>query len=80
MKKSNYEKSNMLEEGAIYESTKTKILYYFTGKYNKYAEACFENMGGERVEFPVENSGLLNKLSNNEIEKRIMWLEKGLEE
>ncbi len=78
MKKSYYKKSNILEEGAIYESTKTKILYYFTGKYNKYEEACFENMEGEMVEFPVETSGLLTKLSNSEIEKKVKWLEKGL--
>lgn len=69
-----------LEEGVIYRSTESKTLYSFTGKYNKYDEARFENMNGEIIELAEERSALLKKLSKREIEKRIKWLEKGLKE
>lgn len=69
-----------LEEGFIYKSTRSRTLYYFTGKYNKNEEAKFENIDGETIELAEEASALLKKLSRREIEKKIKWLEKGLED
>jgi len=69
-----------LEKGFIYKSTRSKTIYYFTGKYNRYEEASFENMEGGVVEFVPESSALLKKLKKREIEKIIRWLERGLEE
>ncbi len=69
-----------LEEGTIYRSTRSKTLYFFTGKYSKNEEARFENIDGEIIELAEEASLLLKKLSRREIEKKIKWLEKGLED
>jgi hypothetical protein len=70
---------NILEK-AIYRSKSSKNLFYFTGRYNKYEDACFENIEGETVELPIDSSALLRKLKNKEIDKIINWLEKGLKE
>lgn len=69
-----------LKEGTIYRSNRSKTIYAFTGKYNKNDEARFENIDGEVIELAEEFSLLLKKLSRREIEKKIRWLEKGLED
>ncbi len=70
---------NFLEKGKIYRGCGSGQFLYFTGKYNKYDEACFENLYGDRVDLPSSCSTLLRRLDEKEIRKNIRWLEKGLE-
>ncbi len=70
---------NILEEG-LYRSKRSGQFLYFTGKYNKYEEASFNDIDGRTVDLPIYCSALLKKLSKREIEKKIKWLEKGLED
>lgn len=69
-----------LEKNHIYESKRSGELYCFLGNYSKYGEAQFESINRERVDIGEESSSLFKKLSRREIEKKIKWLEKGLED
>jgi hypothetical protein len=74
----NLDSNNKKLEFGIYKSEISGNLFYFSGEYNNYGDPLFEDIKGETDPFPIECSGALKRLTNEEIRKEISWLEKGL--